>query len=97
MQCFIIKVINQKFMNNLCKRIATYVEWLHKFWEFSNFGKKLTDLHLNFDTGNKYDLGKPKNNIKNFHKLSFGTIKEGNKRKSDKTKLLKDGVDLFDN
>ena len=86
----------QKFMNNLSKELP-HIPMAPNFWEFSNIGKKLTDLHLNFDTGNKYNLGKPKNNIKNFHKLSFGTIKEGNKRKSDKTKLFIDGVDLFDN
>ena len=86
----------QKFMNNLAKELP-HIPMAPNFWKFSNIGKKLTDLHLNFDTGNKYNLGKPKNNIKNFHKLSFGTIKEDNKRKSDKTKLFIDGVDLFDN
>ena len=86
----------QKFSNNLSKELP-HIPMAPNFWKFSNVGKKLTDLHLNFDTGNKYDLGKPKNNIKNFHKLSFGTIKENNKRKSDKTKLSIDGVDLFDN
>ena len=86
----------QKFSNNLSKELP-HIPMTPNFWKFSNVGKKLTDLHLNFDTGNKYNLGKPKNNIKNFHKLSFGTIKENNKRKSDKTKLFIDGVDLFDN
>ena len=86
----------QKFMNNLSRELP-HIPMAQNFCKFSNIGKKLTDLHLNFDTGNKYDLGKPKNNIKNFHKLSFGTIKENNKRKSDKTKLFIDGVDLFDN
>ena len=86
----------QKFTNNLSRELP-HIPMAQNFWKFSNIGKKLTDLHLNFDTGNKYDLGKPKNNIKNFHKLSFGTIKENNKRKSDKTKLFIDGVDLFDN
>ena len=86
----------KKFMNNLSKELP-HISLAPNFWKFSNTGKKLTDLHINFDTGNKYNLGKPKNNLKNFHKLSFGTIKEDNKRKSDKTKLFIDGVDLFDN
>ena len=86
----------QKFMNNLSRELP-HIPMARNFWKFSNIGKKLTDLHLNFDTGNKYDLGKPKNNIKNFQKLLFGTIKENNKRKSDKTKLFIDGIELFDN
>ena len=86
----------QKFMNNLSRELP-HIPMAPNFWKFSNIGKKLTDLHLNFDAGDKYDLGKPKNNIKNFHKLSFGTIKEDNKRKSDKTKLFIDGLELFGN
>ena len=86
----------QKFTNNLSRELP-HIPMAPNFWKFSNIGKKLTDLHLNFDTGNKYNLGKPKNNHKNFHKLSFGTIKEDNRRKSDKTKLFIDGLELFDN
>ena len=86
----------QKFVNNLSKELP-HIPMALNFWKFSNIGKKLTDLHLNFDTGNKYNLGKPKSNFKNFHKLLFGRIKENNKRKTDMTKIFIDGLELFDN
>ncbi|MDI1496105.1 MAG: restriction enzyme, partial [Cenarchaeum symbiont of Oopsacas minuta] len=79
----------QKFINNLLREFP-HIPLAPNFWKFSNIGKKLTDLHLNFDTGNKYNLGEPKNKLENFHKLSFGKIKDGDKKRKDKTKLFMD-------
>ncbi|MDI1495695.1 MAG: helicase, partial [Cenarchaeum symbiont of Oopsacas minuta] len=82
-------IYKKKFANNLSREFP-HIPFVPNFWKFSNIGEKLTDLHLNFDTGNKYNLGKPKNKLENFHKLSFGKIKDGDKKRKDKTKLFMD-------
>ena len=86
----------KEFRSNLMKDLP-HIPLAPNFWKFSNIGKKLIDLHLNFNSGKKYDLGPPKNKFTSFQKLSFGVIKKNNRKIMDKTKLLVDNVEIFDN
>ena len=89
----------KKFANNLIRELPN-IPMAPDFWKFCNAGEKLVDLHLNFDSCNKYSLGKPKHKFNKFTKISFGTKKlkkDGrDKTVSDKTRLRIDGVEIFD-
>ena len=74
------------------------------FTKFCDTGRKLADLHLNFEGCKRYDLGTPKIHLApdthfKFSKLSFGTrhSKDAGKMVKDTSVLRADGVVLFDN
>lgn len=74
----------------------------HDFWAIRNVGKALMDLHLNFETCERHNLGKPKIKISNkFSTLSFGKKKapkdDGRINVLNYTVLRVDGAVLFDN
>ena len=72
------------------------------FWAFSVAGRKLADLHLNFEAGPRYDLGEPLLPIPDEpKKISFGKKKNpenrGPKHIPDHAVLVVDGQTVYDN
>ena len=71
------------------------------FRKFCEAGQALAWLHLNYESCKRYDLGKPKFNVKQFRKLSFAKkkVKINGKEKSvdDKTVLRIDGAVALEN
>ena len=51
-----------KFANNLIRELPR-IRMAPDFWTFSKTGKKLADLHVSWDAGKRYDLGKTKKRI----------------------------------
>ena len=69
-----------------------------KFWEFVEAGKSLADLHLNYETCKKYDLGTPKNkNFGKLKKLSFAKKMVNDKKRDDQTKIYVNNLIVFEN
>lgn len=92
----------KKFANSL-RQMLPRIPLAPDFEAFRNAGKKLVELHLNFDNCKRYDLGTPKShhsdNRFKFSKLSFGmrqNVGEGTKIK-DMSIIRIDGVVIFDN
>lgn len=88
--------------HNILIRDLPRIPLAHDFWAIRNVGKALMNLHLNFETCERYDLGKPKIKVvSKFTKLSFGKKEaprdDGRKNVPDYTVLRIDGVVLFDN
>ena len=69
------------------------------FWAFSRAGKRLADIHLNYESGPCHDLGEPLKPIPNSpRRIAFG--KKRNTRKgsrNDYSALLVDDVRIYDN
>ena len=61
-----------KFANNLSREFP-HIPLAPNFKAFKDIGRKLAKLHLNFETCNEYDLGKPEFDLKEFKKLDFVT------------------------
>ena len=76
-----------KYQNSLA-RMLPRIPIAPDFQTFSKAGKELADLHLNYESCPRYGLGEPKNQIKNFAKMSFG---------KDRTTIRINGLDMFDN
>ena len=68
-----------------------------EFWKFSEIGKQLADLHLSYETCERYDLGSPKHTPKTFEKMMFGKTKVGDKTITNKSVLRVDKTIMFDN
>lgn len=71
------------------------------FRAFETAGRKLAELHLNFDTGPRYDLGKPLEPIPNGpQKINFGKKpnpkSHGPKTVDDLSAIFLDGVKVYD-
>ena len=90
----------KKFANNLIRELPR-IPMAPGFAAFRDAGRRLADLHINFETCARHDLGKPKFRHSKFSKLSFGRKKsgEGDGRLyvPDRTVIRADGVVLFDN
>ena len=86
----------KKFTNNLIRELPR-IPMAPDFAAFSNAGRNLADLHLGYETCQRYDLGKPKFSPTKFTKLSFGQKKNGAKKVRDRTVIRADGAVLFDN
>ena len=87
----------EKFAHNLIRELPR-VPMAPDFAAFCDAGKKLSDLHLNFETCARYNLGKPKFALDKFRKLSFGRRKTKDGRDvRDETVVRADGVVLFEN
>ncbi len=67
------------------------------FWAFSKIGKDLADLHLSWETCERYDLGKPKNEFGKYTKMTFAKKKKNGKQVTDTTTLKINGIEVFDN
>lgn len=97
------KGYKNKFINSL-RQVLPRIPMAPNFTKFCDTGRKLADLHLNFEGCKRYDLGTPKIHLApdthfKFSKLSFGTrhSKDTGKMVKDTSVLRADGVVLFEN
>ena len=71
------------------------------FWTFCKAGRRLADLHLNYETGHRYDLGDPLNQIPDApKKIKFGrkrNASRGSRTVDDLSMLYIDGIKVYDN
>ncbi len=81
----------EKFANNLTRELPR-IPMAPDFATFRNVGKALSDLHLNFETCERHNLGKPKLNPAEFTRLSFGRKRS----KENHTIIRVNGAVLFD-
>ena len=92
----------KKFINSLRHELPR-IPMAPDFAAFCRAGRKLVELHLNFETCKRHDLGSPQfdfpDNHFRFSKLSFGTRKcdDTGKRVKDMSVIRIDGATLFDN
>ena len=87
----------KKFANNLTRELPR-IPMAPDFWGFSKNGKKLADLHLNFERGKRCKLGQPLIKFSKFESMRFARKNIGNgKSSNDKTKLLINGSLAFEN
>ena len=90
----------KKFANNLTKELPR-IPMAPDFASLRDAGKELADLHLNFETCARYDLGKPKFSPTKFTKLDFGKKEadknDGRRHIPDTTIIRADGTVLFEN
>ena len=84
----------KKFASNLQKELPR-IPMATNFKKFATAGKRLADLHLNYETCKKYPL-KPKQKFGKLVKISFPKVNKDGKKISDKTKLLINGIEVFD-
>ena len=84
----------KKFKDNLAKELPR-IPMAPDFKKFVTAGRKLADLHLNYETCKKYPL-KSKQKFGNLKKISFSKIKKNGKQIPDKTKLMINGIEVFD-
>lgn len=92
----------KKEFANVLNRDLPRIPMAHDFWAIRNVGKALMDLHLNFETCERHNLGKAKIKVPNkFNTLSFGKKPapkdDGRIKILDYSVLRVDGVVLFDN
>lgn len=86
----------EKFKSNLMKEFPR-IPMAPDFKAFTRLGKKLADLHINYDTVQEYNI-EEKCKITKFNNISFGTRKtDTGKRIIDKTKLYVDKTLVFEN
>ncbi len=92
-----------KFINSLRNELPR-IPMAPDFVAFCRAGKQLADLHLNFETCNRYDLGMPRHHSNTnayfkIAKLSFGTCQSVESRKNvkDTSVIRAGGAILFDN
>ena len=81
----------KKFANNLEKELP-HIPMAPDFKTFSHIGKKLADLHLNYETCPRYPLGESENKFGKFEKMAFVRKKIDGKNIADKTTLKINGV-----
>ena len=87
----------EKFANNLTRELPR-IPMAPDFASFRDAGKELADLHLNFETCTRYNLGKPKFSPTKFSKLDFGRRKTKDGRSlRDETVVRADKTVLFEN
>ena len=67
------------------------------FWPFCTIGRKLADLHLSWETCERYDLGKPKAKFGTYEKMDFARIKKDGKMVKDTKTLRINGIIVFEN
>ena len=83
------------------KRGIPNIPYAPDFRAFELAGRALAELHLNYETGPKHDLGEPLHDIpKAPRKIAFGRKKSdgpGPKTVVDQSKLLLDGTEVYDN
>ncbi|ABK77642.1 helicase [Cenarchaeum symbiosum A] len=77
------------FRNNLIRDLPG-IPMAPEFERFQRAGRELANIHLNFDTGKRYSLGKPAFHPKGFIKITFG-----GKNEADKSIIRVDGHELF--
>ena len=91
----------KKYANNLLKGLP-HIPMAPDFWTFSKLGKKLADLHISYETCERYDLGKPKNKIPDSpRKIRWGPQKKDMSKNVTSSHnqhvMVIDGVVVYDN
>ena len=88
------KGYKKKFTNNLQKELPR-IPMASNFKKFVTAGRHLADLHLNYETCERYPL-KPKQKFGKLVKMAFPKISKNGKKVPDKTKLVINGIEVFD-
>ena len=83
-----------KYKNNLQKEMPR-IPMAPEFNEFVTAGRKLADLHLNYETCKEYTL-KPKAKFDMLDKMTFGKTEKNGKKVTDETKIIINGIEVFD-
>lgn len=87
----------EKYANNLFRDTAR-IPMAPKFRKYVEAGKKLAKIHLNYENGEKYDLGSPKNKkIGKLTKISFGRKTINGKRVNNYSEIWINGILVFNN
>ena len=88
----------KKYQQNL-RRSLPRIPFALNFWLFSKTGYKLGQLHMNYETCKRYDLGKPLKTIPNNPRsIRFGKKKNKNGRNGfDITVLIMDKNEIYNN
>ncbi len=84
----------KKFASNLSKELPR-IPMAPNFQAFTTAGRKLADLHLNYETCKKYPL-KQKAKFGKLEKMMFVKTKKDGKLIQDKTRLKINGIEVFD-
>ena len=84
----------KKFESNLQKEMPR-IPMAPNFETFCTAGRKLADLHLNYETCKKYPI-KPKAKFGKLVKMAFTKVRKNGKLVLDKTKLMINGIEVFD-
>ena len=90
----------KKYQNSLVRGLP-HIPMSPDFWKFSDAGRKLAELHLGYETCQRYDLGKPLVTIPdNPTSIKFGTkpsdSNTGRKTVQDHSSLMMSGVKIYD-
>ena len=89
-----------KYQASLVRGIP-HIPMAPDFWAYSKGGKKLANLHLNYENCPRYDLGRPLDTIlDNPRSIRFGrkdNTGPGPRTTDDHTTLIIDGAKVFDN
>ena len=83
-----------KYKNNLQKEMPR-IPMAPNFNTFVTAGRKLAELHLNYETCEKYPL-EPKTKFGKLKKMTFGKMDKDGKRVTDELKLIINGIEVFD-
>ena len=87
----------KKYANNLSSELP-HIPMAPEFSKFCQAGRNLAKLHLNYENGKKYNLGKPKNTrFGKLEKMSFGKKILNGKKVNDYTKLFINKILIFEN
>ena len=91
----------KKFATNLSKELPR-IPMAPNFKKFVTSGRKLAELHINYETGPKYDIQPIAKfgHLKDYEKdtkLAYPKIKQNNKLVPDKTRLKINGIIAFEN
>ena len=86
----------KKYANNLSRELPR-IPMAPRFRKFAEIGKKLVDLHLSWESCQRYDLGEPKSKFGKYAKMAFAKKRENGKTVTDTTTLKINGVVAFEN
>ena len=85
----------KKYANNLSRELPN-IPMAPKFKKFSKAGKKLAELHLNYETCPQYNL-KQKIKFGKLEKMAFSKKEKNGKKVNDKTRFMINGIEIFEN
>ena len=86
----------KKYANNLTRELPR-IPMAPDFWPFCTIGRKLADLHLSWETCERYNLGRPKAKFGKYEKMDFARIKKDGKTVKDTKTLKINGIIVFEN
>jgi predicted helicase len=87
----------KKYSNNFSKQLP-YIPMAPKFSQYVLAGKNLAKIHLNYEDGEKFNLGKPKTEqFGKLKKMSFGRKMVAGKKIINYSEIFINGILVFDN